>query len=306
MNRIALFVSVFMLVPAVFTMVARGEDKPAAAAAPAAKNDATSAKQKPHVVFVTGDDEYRSEVSMPMIADILEKRHGMKTTICYAVNEKTGVRDPKYHGHIDNLDALKTADLAVIFLRFRSIPDNELKQILDYVNSGKPVVGLRTATHAFQYKKGPNAKYDQSFGIDVLGQKWITHHGHDSSTKVYVELGNHPITRGLKPEFHCASWLYRVTPLHGDCTSLLIGAAVKGDKPVKEIFGTPNPVAWTKTDKGRRVFYTSLGHPKDFEEESVRKLLVNGIYWALGREKQIPAEGTDVRMAEPYVAPPSW
>ncbi len=296
-----LLVIVLALLTVAFTSIAHGENN----TRPIARDEATSIAKPPHIVFVTGDDEYRSEISMPMIASILEKRHGMKCTICYAVNEKTKQRDPKYHGHIDNLDALKTADLAVFFLRYRSIPDNELQQILNYVNSGKPVVGLRTTTHAFKYKTGPNAKYDEGFGIDVLGQKWITHHGHDSSTKVYVELGDHPITRGLKPLFHCASWLYQVTPLHGDCTSLLLGSAIKGNTPVKEIFGTPNPVAWTKTDLGRRVFYTSLGHPKDFEEESVRKLLVNGIYWALGQEKMIPPEGTNVEFIEPYIAPPT-
>lgn len=297
MIRFLVLVGGLMLVPTFFNASARGEDKPAAA-----KNEAGDAK-RPHIVFVTGDDEYRSEITMPMIASILEKRHGMKCTICYAVNEKTGERDPKYHHHIDNLEALKTADLAVFYLRFRALPDDELKQILDYVNSGRPIVALRTTTHAFQYKKGPNAPLDQSFGIDVLGQKWISHHGHDSSTNVQVQLGDHPITRGLKPEFHCTSWLYRVMPLHGDCTSLLLGAAVKGDQPTKEIFGIPNPVAWTKTYKDARVFYTSLGHPKDFEDESVRKLLINGIYWGLGQEKKIPADGTDVQFVEAYTAP---
>ncbi len=262
-----------------------------------------------HVVFVTGDCEYRSEVSMPMIAQLLEKHHGMKCTVLYSVDDR-GKKKPKYLKNIAGLEALKSADLAVFFIRFRQLPDDQLKLILDYVNSGKPIVGLRTSTHAFRYPDGPNTKYNDGFGKEVFGQRWISHHGHDSSTKVYLTVDGHPISRGLKNEFHARSWLYLVSPLHGDCQPLLHGVAVKGEKPAKEIFGTPHPVAWTKkagtkSGKDGRVFFTTLGHPKDFEEESMRRLLVNGIYWALGLEGKIPGGGTKVDFVEEYVAPPT-
>ena len=96
----------------------------------------------PHVVFVTGDDEYRSEITMPMIAAILEKRHGMKTSVAYARPI------PQTKGNIEGLEALDTADLAVVFLRFRALPDDQLARIMKYVDAGKPLVGLRTSTHA--------------------------------------------------------------------------------------------------------------------------------------------------------------
>ncbi len=265
----------------------------------------TADTKKPHVVFVTGDCEYRSEISMPMIAKVLEAKHGMKCTVCSAVNEKTDKVDPKYLKNIKGLEALKTADLAVIFVRFRQLPDDQLNLILDYVNSGRPVVGLRTSTHAFRYTGGPHAKWNDGFGQQVFGQKWIRHHGHDSSTNVQVAVKDHPITRGLTQDFHCRSWLYHVVPLHGDCTPLLIGSAVRGEKPSKDIFGSPNPVAWTKTYKGSRVFFTTLGHPKDFENESVRRLLINGIYWAMSKEDRIPAGGTNVEIQGEYIAPPT-
>jgi type 1 glutamine amidotransferase len=268
-------------------------------------DDPPAESKKPHIVFVTGDCEYRSEISMPMIAKILEAKHGMKCTICYATDEKTGKITPKHLTNIKGLEALKTADLAVFFMRFRQLPDDQLKMILDYVNSGKPCVGLRTATHSFRYEKEPNNKWNDGFGRGVFGQKWISHHGHDSSTVVTVMLKDHPITRGLAGEFHCRSWLYNVVPLHGDCKPLLNGAAVKGEKPGKEYFGQPNPAAWTKTYKKGRVFFTTLGHPQDFENESVRRLLVNGIYWALGKEDQIPKGGTNVEIQGKYVAPPT-
>ena len=275
--------------------------------APAADDAAKPADAAPHVVFVTGDCEYRSEVSMPLMAKILETHHGMRTSIAYAVDEKTGKPAPKYLANIDGLDALASADVAVFFIRFRQLPDAQLKQILDYANSGKPLVGLRTATHSFRYSGGPSAEWNDRFGEEFFGQRWLRHHGHDSSTNVYVAVGDHPICRGLAPEFHARSWLYHVVPLVGDCTPLLVGGAVKGETPRKDgaTFGTVNPVAWTKMRGDARTFFTTLGHPQDFADESMRRLLVNGIYWALGREAQIPAEGAKVDLVGEYVPPPT-
>ncbi|MCS7017410.1 MAG: ThuA domain-containing protein [Gemmatales bacterium] len=259
----------------------------------------------PHVVFVTGDCEYRSEITMPMIAKILENHHDMKCTICYAVDEKTGEIKPKHLTNIRGLEALRTADLAVFYVRYRQLPDDQLKLILDYIQSGKPIVGLRTSTHAFRYTSGPNVQWNDDFGRLVFGQKWIRHHGHDSSTIVYLALKDHPIARGIASEFHVRSWLYYVMPLEGDCNILAQGIAVKGELPSKNIFGTPNPVAWTKHFGKARVFFTTLGHPKDFEIESVRKLLINGIYWALGWEDRIPPTGCKADTVGPYIAPPT-
>ncbi len=256
---------------------------------------------KPHVVFVTGDDEYRSEATMPMIAEILEERHGFDCTVIYAVIPETGVRWPRYQQNIKGLEALEDADLAVFFLRFRALPDDQLQMILDYVNSGRPIVGLRTSTHAFRYQEGPNQKWNDKFGIDVFGQKWITHHGHASATDVYVipEKADHPILRGIDKSFHCASWLYHVTPLVGDCEPLLIGKAINSNKYNQfDKWPQTQPVAWTKTYTGASgktapVFFTTLGHPEDFESESMRRLVINGIYWALGKE--VPKGGADAR-----------
>jgi type 1 glutamine amidotransferase len=267
----------------------------------------------PNVVFVTGDDEYRSEVSMPMIAKILEAKHGFKCTVIYAVDPGTGERNPKYQQNIEGLEALRTADLGVFFLRFRALPDEQLKLILDYVNSGRPIVGLRTSTHAFRYPQGhKNAKYNAGFGREVLGQKWIAHEGSKYGTRVLAVLKDHPIMRGIAQEFWVRSWLYNVIPLHGNCVSLALGYATDADRSPadpkqkhakRNVIGTPNPVAWTKTYKGAKVFYTSLGHPQDFEAESTRRLLINGIYWALGRD--IPEGGAAADIQGRYAAPPT-
>ncbi|MHC4167015.1 MAG: ThuA domain-containing protein [Planctomycetota bacterium] len=275
----------------------------AAGATPAA---ARSARRKPpHIVFVTGDDEYRSEITMPFIAQLLARKKQFRCTVLYAVDPKTNQPNPKYQKNIEGLEALKTADLAVFYMRFRALPDEQLKLILDYVNSGKPIVGLRTSTHAFRYPRGhKNAKYNDKFGVDVFGQKWITHHGHKSTTEVSVIPGKtgHPILRGIYGSFPCSSWLYHVEPLVGDCKPLLKGKAVNSRESIDLNKYPPiQPVVWTKTYKGARVFFTTLGHPKDFEEYSVRRLLMNGVYWASG--VGVPEGGA---MAEPKGALAGW
>lgn len=235
-----------------------------------------SAASRPHVVFVTGDDEYKSEETMPAMAKVLEAKHGMRCTVLYARPT------PQTKDNIEGLEALKTADLMVMYLRFRALPDDQLKFILDYADSGKPMVGLRTSTHAFLYpRESPHAVLNDGFGKRVWGQRWIRHHGHTSSTDVAIAPGeeNHPILRGVEKSFHVRSWLYEVLPLEGDARPLLMGRAVKPEG--KD--ASPQPVAWTKTHNGARVFFTTLGHPEDFEAPSMRTLLINGIRWALGK-----------------------
>ncbi|GAI72270.1 unnamed protein product, partial [marine sediment metagenome] len=112
-----------------------------------------------HIVFVIGDDEYRSEDSMPMLAKIVAVHHGFKCTVLFSLDKETGEIDPGAQENIPGLEALKTADLMVIFTRFRELPDEQMKHIIDYTNSGKPIVGLRTATHAFYYRKNKNSPY---------------------------------------------------------------------------------------------------------------------------------------------------
>ena len=242
---------------------------------------------------------------MPFMAQLLGRKRQFKCTVLYAVNPETGRHNPKYQKNIEGLEALKTADLAVFFMRFRALPDEQLEMILDSVNSGKPIVGLRTSTHAFRYSEGhKNAKYNDGFGREVFGQKWITHHGHKSSTEVSIipTMAKHPILKGIYGSFPCSSWLYHVTPLVGDCKPLLMGKAVNSSQTKNQNkYPLTQPVAWTKTYKGARVFFTTLGHPKDFEEYSVRRLLMNGIYWARGME--VPPGGA---LAEPKGELAGW
>lgn len=270
------------------------------------------------VVFVTGDEEYRSEESMPMLAKILKRELNCEVSVCYAL-DSLGFIDPNNTRHIAGLEALDSADLMVMFTRFRALPDDEAKYILDYAESGKPMVGFRTSTHAFKYNEDSTKFHlNDDWPIKVFGQKWITHHGHFedghghlTDVQLIDSKKEHPILNGVQP-FQAFSWLYHVDggdyQLYGDSAPLLLGTSLRSNHKENDRldeFPLTNPVAWTKTYTGNsgktaRVFFTTLGHPFDFKEASMRKLALNGIYWALGQEGNIPAEGITADFVDTY------
>ena len=266
-------------------------------------------EQRPaHIVFVTGDEEYRSEESMPMLASLLERDFHVRCTVLYAEDD-AGFIAPNTLNNIPGLEALDDADLLVMFTRFRNLPDAQLKHITDYAASGRPMVGFRTSTHAFMYEnKSPNSKWNDQFGQIYFGQRWITHHGHRSTTQVSLNLEqqDHPILRGVE-EFLAPSWLYHV---EGDVEGLPPGSTVLayGDSinsahaaEQADRFPLTQPVAWTRIQGDhQRVFFTTLGHPYDFKQESMRKLALNGILWALGAESEIGPAGSNSMVYPPF------
>ena len=246
---------------------------------------AQNKSKKPKIVFVTGDHEYSSEATMPLIAKELEQHYGMEVKVLKSY--------PDYNAeeNIPGLEALKDADLAVFFLRWRRLPAEQIKYIDDYLKSGKPVMGLRTTTHAFNYPKGHPLEKWNAFGEFALGSPpgWggpagHMHCGHECSTDVTVikEAAKHPILTGVDPAFHVSSWLYKVLPDYPakGSTWLLMGKAVNPDKAGFQ----DNPVAWTwQTAAGGKVFATTLGHPADFSMEPFQRMLINAVHWSLGR-----------------------
>ena len=270
------------------------------------------------VVLVSGDEEYRSEEALTQLAKILATHHGFDCTVLYAIDPETGTIAPGEQTNIPGLEALRIADLMVIATRFRNLPDEQMKEIDDYLRSGRPVVGLRTATHAFNIPKGRTyhhysngygggkTEWADGFGRVVLGEKWISHHGHHGkeSTRgiVVAEARNHPILRGIADgDIWGPSDVYGVRlPLPGDSQPLVLGQVLVGmqpdDKPVEgKKNDPPMPVAWTKTyavDGGPsgRVFTTTMGAATDLVAEGTRRLLVNACYWAVGLEAAIPAK----------------
>ncbi len=272
-----------------------------------------------HIVLVGGDEEYRSEESLPQLGKILAKHHGFKCTVLFAVDPKTGEINPDVNDNIPGLEALKTADLMIIATRFRNLPDEQMKHVVDYIDSGKPIVGLRTATHAFNIPEGSTyAKYgwkyagkdyEKGFGKQILGETWVAHHGKHGvqSTRGILapDAKDHAILRGLKDgDVWGPTDVYTVTlPLPGDSKPLVMGQVLDGmqfgDKPAEGEKNNPMmPVAWTKSYQGKdgkpgRVFTTTMGAATDLAIDGTRRMVLNGVYWALGMEDAIPPGGAD-------------
>jgi hypothetical protein len=264
-----------------------------------------------HIVLVSGDDEYRSEEGLPQLAKILSARNGFQCTVLYAIDPSDGTIKPDLHTNIPGLEALDSADLMVLLIRFRDLPDSQMKHIVDYVESGRPIIGLRTATHSFDLKSSPtyaryswNSKeWDGGFGRQVLGETWIDHHGHHGkqSTRGILVEGErkHPILRGIRDgDIWGPTDVYEVRlPLGGDSRPLVLGQVLEGmqpnDPPVKGKQNEPMlPVAWVKSYTGAqgktaRVFTTTMGASQDLLNEGVRRMIVNACYWAMGME--VPA-----------------
>jgi hypothetical protein len=279
--------------------------------------------QGKHVVLVAADDEYRSEELVPQLAKILARRHGFKCTVLFAIDKRDGTVNPTQRDNIPGLAALDSADLLVLFARFRELPDDQMKHIIDYANSGKPIVALRTSTHPFNYadhKDSPYAKYSFNskdpqggFGRLVLGETWVNHYGvhQKESTRGLIAQGmeGHPIVRGVTDVWG-PSDVYGLTKLTGDCQPVIMGQVLRGMSPSDE--PNPNkelvPVAWIKTYTGQsgktaRIFTTTMGHAGDFQSEGFRRLLVNACYWCLGLEDHIPAHSAVDFVGEYHPSP---
>ncbi len=223
--------------------------------------------RKPTIVLISGEFEYKSAETLPAFKKFLEANYPVN---CIYLSRKgdTSVND------IPGLEALAKADLAVIFIRRMTLPEEQLNWFKQYLDAGKPVVGIRTASHAFENWK----EWDH----DVLGGNYHRHYGHDLLPVVrpVPEAARHPILHGLPAQFVANGGLYKNAPLPEGSTPLLLGTIP--DQPVE-------PVAWTHSYKGARIFYTSLGHPKDFETEPFKQLVVNAIYWGLNQPVPVAA-----------------
>ena len=269
------------------------------------------------IVFVAGANEYNPETGLPILAHILAERHGFHCTVLFTTN-KAGEIDPNCNDNIPGLEALDQADLMVILCRFRELPDEQMTHIVDYVESGRPVVGLRTATHSFQYNpksqsiykkytwNNKSADFEGGFGRQVLGETWIRHHapnGKTSTRGVFAPgASSDPILRGIADgEIWGTTGAYGVRlPLLDNCKTLLLGQVIEGNKPTgKPVEGKLNdpmqPIAWTRTysltpGKTGRVLTTTMGSAGDMQSEAFRRMLINAAYWATGMEDKIPAK----------------
>ncbi|SDD95122.1 Trehalose utilisation [Pricia antarctica] len=294
------------------------------------EGDGADAKQ---IVLISGDEEYRSEEALPQLAKILSEHHGFNCTVLFAQNpENPGIIDANYVNNIPGLEALDTADMMIIFTRFRALPDDQMKHIDDYLMAGKPVMGIRTATHAFMFPEDSDSSYKRysngyagdktewtdGFGRLVLGEKWVAHYGHHKHQSqrgmIFEDARDHPITNGIADgDVWGASDVYEVRlPLPGDAKPIVYGQVMnrKGEYNETDIyFGmqpsddevakvnnegkTVNdikmPIVWTKSyqlpgGKKGKAFMSTVGAASDMLIEGTRRLLVNGVFWAMDME----------------------
>ena len=272
------------------------------------------------IVLIAGDEEYRSEEALPMLGKILAVRHGFTCTVLFPVNPKDGTIDPNNQTNIAGLAALQDADMCVLFLRFRELPDAEMKHFVDYLNAGKPLLAIRTSTHAFQYsrnKQSAYAKYDWrskewpgGFGQQVLGDTWVSHHGvHGKESArgiINEEFKDHPILRGVE-DIWGPTDVYGIIRLPKDAKVLVYGQVLDGMKPTdKPVAGKKNdpmmPMIWVKDYKAEsgkicKTITSTIGASVDLESEGLRRLFVNACYWATGLK--IPPK-SDVRYVGEY------
>ena len=270
-----------------------------------------------HLVFLAGDHEYRSEESLPAMARILAKYHGFKCTVLFSVNPKTGEIEPG-SSFMPGLEALDSADLMVIFLRFQNFPQEQMQHIDQYIKRGGPIVGMRTSTHAFNMPE--TAKYSQfsyqsktknwegGFGRQILGETWAGHYGqnHVMSTRLDIspDAKLHPILIGVKnPWVQAGGYWTEPVP---DINVLAYAQPLQGmtaDSP-PAAGKKPCPGVWTRTytassGKTSRVFTTTYGASEDILDPGFRRLIINACFWAAGLESKIEAK-SNIDFVGPY------
>lgn len=256
------------------------------------------------IALLAGDEEYRSEEALPQLAKILSQRHGLTCTVHFSQDAETGEIDPGEQTHLPGLHLLERADMLVCFLRFRELPDADMKHFASFVESKKPIFGIRTSTHAFDYTRDRESAYadyswrgtpwEGGFGRQVLGETWVAHHGGHGSqaTRGVIEPGaeDHPLLRGVVDPW-CPTDVYTVRGLPEDARILLRGAVLDGMEPDSvPVVGEKNepmmPVVWVR-DEPRRVVCSTLGCAQALASEGTRRLFVNAVYWGLGLEDRI-------------------
>ncbi len=216
---------------------------------------------RPKVVMVAAEFLYHSRETLPILSQSLQRKYPDVDWVVLMRPE-----DPKIQT-VPGLEVLENADLVVLFMRRMTLPEDQLNRFKDYLAKGKPMIGIRTASHAFENWV--------EFDSKVLGGHYQNHHSNDFKPAIRsIQPSEHPILKGVN-SWTSAGSLYKNAPLGAGSQVLLQGT----------ISGQPSePVAWTHHYGKSRVFYTSLGHPDDFKEPSFTTLLDNAVMWGLGEK----------------------
>jgi len=236
---------------------------------------ADPAPKPPQVFFLIGEPEYDTKNTVPAFAKAELESSGVRCTFSILPSDDSN--------DFPNIDALKDADLLFISVRRHTPLQAQMEAIRAFIAAGKPVVGIRTASHAFALR-GKDARPPAGcadwpdFDHEILGGNYKDHYGKGLETwaRIAPTQAQHPVLAGIGPEeFSVPSHLYRNPDLPAWVTPLM--TARLANRPEVE------PIAWVNTKDNRRVFYTSLGAPEDFAIPQFRRLLRNGIIWALGK-----------------------
>jgi hypothetical protein len=274
--------------------------------------------QAKHLVFLTGDEEYRSEETAPMLAKLLSSKHGFNTTVLFSINKESGDIDPNTPDNIPGIAAASSADYLVLLLRFRELPDDAMQHVVNHFKAGKPALAIRTSTHAFAYTTNRESKFAKwdwqsaswpgGFGQQIVGDTWVRHHGDHGSEStrgiINPDFASHPLLKGVSSIWGPTD-VYGIDKLPPNTTILVRGEVVAGmkpeDPPTKGPKNDPlQPLIWLRDyqyedGKPGRIIGSTIGAAVDFENQGLRRFFVNSAYWATGLESQI----TDSLNADP-------
>lgn len=227
---------------------------------------------RPRLAILMAEKEYHTNKTLPKFAAANLGKH-FSVEYIFA--------DAKDRNDIPGIEAVGEADVLFVSVRRRALPKEQLAYVRKHVAAGKPVVAIRTASHAFALRSGMKTPEGHDtwpeFDADILGGHYTGHHGNQFKPAVAPTKGGakHPILNGVSLDgFASGGSLYKVSPLKDSAHPLLTGR-IKGHPA--------EPVAWTHRTKSKnRVFYTSLGHVEDFKNPEFNRFLRNAVYWAAG------------------------
>jgi glucose/arabinose dehydrogenase/azurin len=277
--------------------------------------------QGKHIVLITGDEEYRSEEGLPMLGKILSQRHGFKCTVLFSV-DPDGTINPNANQSLPDSAALDSADAIVMLLRYRAWGDEAMKRFIAAYERGVPIIALRTSTHAFNFPGNSPYRSYNKFGENVIGEEWVSHWGvHKKEATLGIiepSVKNDPIFREVADIFGDTD-VYEAYP-PADAKILVRGQVLKGmkatdppadykkkratDKQEQGVNDPMMPVAWSrlyKNEKGKenKIFTTTMGSATDLQNEGMRRLVVNAVYWGLGMNVPPKADVTYVDEFKP-------
>lgn len=240
--------------------------------------------KRPQVVFIVSDDHYRADKTLPAFAQMLREKYDCRATVLHGQHES----------QIPDAAQIDGADCVVVFVRRLVVPQEQLAHLRKYVEAGRPLIGLRTASHAFssQYQYPPDYKIPAGkdewpeFDAAILGGNYHNHAANELGTDVenVAAAAGHPLLAGVEPaQWHSTGSLYLTSPIAADATLLMTGSIPIKSQDGKSEGRQTEPLTWVRSHNGGRVVYSGLGHWDDFAVPQFRRLLVNSIFWAMDR-----------------------